>query len=343
VLLYSSYIGGAADDYGLGIALDAAGNVYLGGSTKSTDFPVTSGVLQSSNAGGIDAWAAKLSPSGSIAWSTYLGGTGDDEATAVAVDGSGAVYLTGDTASTNFPTVKPFQAAIGGGPRDMFASKIAAGGASLAYSSYLGGSGDDFGAAIVVDSAGVAYVGGSTNSANFPSDSGFQTKSGGAVDGTITALGPAGDVLQFSSYVGGTLDDYVNVLSVSCTTGLLLGGTTLSTNFPVTAGVAQAKYGGGAADGFMAQVAAGTGTAAVIAPGGIVNAATSASAPVSPGSLVSLYGTNLSSGIAAAAATPLPTTLGGTTVTVNGTTVPLVYVCDGLGSVEVAPSPKSHR
>ncbi len=328
-LLYSSYIGGAADDYGLGIALDTAGNVYLAGSTKSTDFPVTPGVLQASNAGGVDAWAAKLAPSGSVAWSTYLGGTGDDEATAVAVDGSGAVYLTGDTASTDFPTVKPFQAAIGGGPRDMFASKIAAGGASLAYSSYLGGSGDDFGAAIVVDSAGVAYVGGSTNSANFPSDSGFQTKLGGAVDGTITAIAPAGDSLQFSSFMGGTLDDYVNVLSVSCTTGLLLGGTTLSTNFPVTTGVAQSKYGGGAADGFMAQVAAGTGSAPVIAPGGIVNAATSASAPVSPGSLVSLYGTNLSSGISAAAVTPLPTTLGGTTVTVNGTAVPLVYVSPG--------------
>jgi uncharacterized protein (TIGR03437 family) len=328
-LLYSSYMGGAADDYSLGIALDSTGNVYLAGSTKSTDFPVTAGVLQGSNAGGLDGWATKLTPSGSIAWSTYLGGTGDDEATAVAVDGSGAVYVTGDTASTNFPTVKPFQAAIAGGPRDMFAAKIAPGGASLAYSSYLGGSGDDFGAAIVVDAAGVAYVGGSTNSPNFPADFGFQTKLGGAVDGTVTAVGPAGDQLQFSSYMGGTLDDYVNVLSVNCTTGLLLGGTTLSSNFPVTAGVVQPKFGGGQADGFVAQVAAGTGTSAVIAPGGIVNAATSASAPVSPGSLVSLYGTSLSSGIAAAAVTPLPTALGGTTVTVNGTAVPLIYVSPG--------------
>ncbi|MEO8368357.1 MAG: SBBP repeat-containing protein, partial [Candidatus Solibacter sp.] len=328
-LLYSSYIGGTGNDYGFGVAIDPDGNVYLAGSTTSTDFPVTAGVLQPGNAGGVDAWAAKLAPSGTVTWSTYLGGSGDDEATAVAVDGSGSVYITGDTASANFPLVRPFQAAFGGGPRDMFAAKLAPNGATLAYSSFLGGSGDDFGAAIVVDSAGVAYVGGSTNSSNFPSDSGFQTTLGGGVDGTITAVGAAGDSLQFSSYMGGTLDDYVNVLSVSCTTGLLLGGVTASTNFPVTAGVLHAKYVGGPKDGFIAQVAAGTGTAAVIAPGGIVNAATSASAPVSPGSLVSLYGASLSSGIAAATVTPLTTTLGGATVTVNGTAVPLVYVSPG--------------
>jgi uncharacterized protein (TIGR03437 family) len=86
---------------------------------------------------------------------------------------------------------------------------------------------------------------------------------------------------------------------------------------------------GGAADGFLAQVAAGTGAAAAISPGGIVNAATSASAPVSPGSLVSLYGANLGSGVFSAATTPLATTLGGTTVTVNGTAAPLVYVSPG--------------
>ena len=203
VLLYSSYIGGAGDDYGLGIAVDTAGNAYLAGSTKSMDFPVTAGALQTANAGGVDAWTAKLSPAGAVVWSTYLGGTGDDEASGVAVDPSGAVYLTGDTTSTNFPTVKAFQPANAGGVRDMFASKIAAGGASLVYSSYLGGGGDDFGNAIVVDSAGVAYVGGSTTSTNFPSSFAFQATARGGVDGTVTAIGPAGDELQFSSYMGG--------------------------------------------------------------------------------------------------------------------------------------------
>src|ERR1035437_7332028 len=152
-------------------------------------------------------------------------------------------------------------------------AKISPDGTKLVYSTYLGGSGDEIGNAIVVDTAGVAYVGGSTNSTNFPASYAFQPANRGGVDGTITALSPAGDTLQFSSCIGGTLDDYVEALSVSCTTGLLLGGTTVSTDFPVTAGVAQPKYAGGAADGFLAQVAAGTGGAAGIPPGRLANAA----------------------------------------------------------------------
>jgi uncharacterized protein (TIGR03437 family) len=328
-LLYSSYLGGSGDDFAFGIALDTAGNVYAAGSTVSTDFPGTASGFQPANAGGTDAWAAKLSPSGSLMWATYLGGSGDDVATSLAVDGSGAVYLTGETASSNFPTAKAYQGTFGGGLHDIIAAKIGPDGTKLVYSTYLGGSGDEIGNAIVVDTAGVAYVGGSTNSTNFPSSFGFQSANRGGVDGTITALSPAGDTLQFSSYIGGTADDYVEALAVSCTAGLLLGGATVSTNFPVTAGVAHPQYLGGAADGFLAQVAAGTGAAAAISPGGIVNAATSASAPVSPGSLVSLYGANLGSGVFSAATTPLATTLGGTTVTVNGTAAPLVYVSPG--------------
>lgn len=328
-LLYSSYLGGGGDDFAYGIALDAAGNVYVAGPTVSTDFPGTASGFQPANAGGTDAWAAKLSPSGGLLWATYLGGSADDEATAVAVDGSGAVYLTGDTTSSNFPTVKAYQGAFAGGAHDIMAAKIGPDGTKLVYSTYLGGSGDEIGNAIVVDTAGVAYVGGSSNSTDFPASFAFQSANRGGIDGTITAFSPAGDTLQFSSYIGGTLDDYVEALSVSCTTGLLLGGATVSTNFPVTAGVAQPKYAGGAADGFLAQVAAGTGVAAAISPGGIVNAATSASAPVSPGSLVSLYGANLGSGVFNAATTPLATTLGGTTVTVNEVAVPLVYVSAG--------------
>src|ERR1035437_7769994 len=328
-LLYSSYLGGTGDDFAFGLAMDAAGNVYAAGSTVSTDFPGTASGFQPANAGGTDAWAAKLSPSGGLLWATYLGGSADDEATAIAVDGSGAAYLTGDTTSSNFPTVKAYQGAFAGGAHDIMVAKIGPDGTKLVYSTYLGGSGDEIGNAIVVDTAGVAYVGGSSNSTNFPASFAFQSANRGGIDGTITAFSPAGDTLQFSSYIGGTLDDYVEALSVNCTTGLLLGGATVSTNFPVTAGVAQPKYAGGAADGFLAQVAAGTGVAAAISPGGIVNAATSASAPVSPGSLVSLYGATLGSGVFNAATTPLATTLGGTTVTVNEVAVPLVYVSAG--------------
>lgn len=328
ILLYSSYLGGTGDDYSLGVAVDPAGNVYTAGSTKSTDFPGTAAGAQPANAGGIDAWAAKFTSSGTPVWATYLGGTLDDEANSVAVDSAGAVYIAGDTASTDFPRVNAYQNTYGGGLSDNILAKISPDGTKLLYSTYLGGSGDEIGYAVVVDSAGVAYLGGTSTSTNFPSTFGFQTANRGGYDGTITAFSPTGDTLQFSSYLGGTLDDYVDALSVSCTAGLVMGGSSLSTNFPVTTGVLQPKF-GGQIDGFIAQLAAGTGTAAVISPGGIVNAATSASAPVSPGSLVSLYGASLSSGVSSASTTPLPTTLGGTTVMVNGTAVPLVYVSSG--------------
>ena len=327
ILLYSSYLGGSGDDYAFGIGLDTAGNVYAAGSTTSTNFPSTAAGLQPANAGGADAWVAKIAPGGTVTWATYLGGTGDDEAISLAVDASGAAYITGDTVSTNFPTVNPFQSVNGGGAHDIIAAKISPDGKALVYSTYLGGSGDEIGNAIGLDFAGNAYIGGSTNSANFPSTGGFQTASGGGVDGTISAVAPDGKSLVFSSYIGGTADDYVQAVALGCTTGLVIGGTSNSTNFPVTAGVFQTKTGGGY-DGFVAQIAAGTATT-TISPGGIVNAATSASAPVAPGSLVSIYGASMAGGVFSASTVPLPNTLNGTTVTVNGATVPLVYVSPG--------------
>jgi uncharacterized protein (TIGR03437 family) len=283
--------------------------------------------LQTANAGKGDAWVAKLSPAGTITWATYLGGAGDDEAASIAVDASGATYITGDTASSNFPTANALQGSYAGGATDTFITKLSPDGKTLVYSTYLGGTGDEIGNSIGVDFAGNAYVGGATNSTNFPSTSGFQTASRGGVEGTISALSPDGKTLTFSSYIGGTGDDFVNTVALNCTTGLVLGGATTSTNLPVTTGVLQARF-GGAQDGFLAQVAAGTATTTV-ATGGIVNAATSASAPVAPGSLVSIYGSNLASGVLSASSVPLPTSLGGVTVTVNGATVPLIFVSPG--------------
>lgn len=328
-LLYSSYFGGSGDDYIFGLGLDAAGNVYTAGSTTSTDFPAGSSAgVQAANAGGIDAFVARMSSAGSLTWSTYLGGTGDDEINSLAVDASGNVYLTGDTTSTNFPTANAVQGTYGGGAHDIIAAKLSPDGKTLAYSTYIGGTGDEVGNSIGIDFNGNAYIGGSTNSTNFPQSFGFQTTNRGGVEGTVTALSPDGKTMQFSSYLGGTGDDFVYAVAVNCTTGLVVAGTTTSAAFPTTAGAVQTKYGGGAADGFVAQVAAGT-ASTVISPGGIVNAATSSSAPVAPGSLVSIYGSNLGSGIFSAPSVPLGTTLGGATVTVNGATVPLIYVSSG--------------
>ena len=325
---YASYLGGSGDDYVYSLALDGAGNIYATGQTASPNLPVTSGALQQSAGGGVDAFVAKYNPAGALAWMTYLGGSADDEANGIVVDASGSVVVTGGTASSNFPTSAPYQPAFGGGTRDMFASRLSPDGAKLVWSTYLGGSGDDLGNAIAIDNAGNVYIGGTTNSTNFPSNGGWQTTNRGGADGTVTELAADGS-LVFSSYFGGTSADYLNGLAVNCTAGLVVAGTTQSTNFPSTLGAAPAlAYTQGASIGFVAKVAAGT-AASAIAAGGIVNAATGAASAVAPGSLVSIYGTNLAGSTAGASSTPLPASLNGVTVTVNGATVPLVYVSPG--------------
>src|SRR5207244_2399077 len=134
-LAYSTYIGGSGIDHGNGIAVDASGNVYITGDTASTDFP-TLNAQQPATAGNVDAFVTKLDASGTRAYSTYLGGSNDDNGSGIAVDGSGAAYVTGNTRSTNFPTLNAQQTAPGGGV-DAFVTKLNAAGIRL-YSTYLG-------------------------------------------------------------------------------------------------------------------------------------------------------------------------------------------------------------
>src|SRR5262249_20809442 len=155
--LYSTYLGGSGSDFGTGIAVDGSGNAYVTGYTGSTNFP-TASPLQAANGGGNDAFVTKLNNLGSTKlYSTYLGGSGTDQANSIAVDGSGNAYVTGYTGSTNFPTANPLQAANGGGD-DTFIAKISADGSTKLYSTYLGGSSDEGGGAIAVDGSGNAYV-----------------------------------------------------------------------------------------------------------------------------------------------------------------------------------------
>jgi hypothetical protein len=168
----------------------------------------------------------------SLSYSTYLGGTAEDDAYAIAIDGSGNAYVTGQTKSTNFPTV-PANSTTNTGGFDVFVSKIAANGASLLYSTYIGGSGNDSGNAIAVDGSGNAYVaGGTTSSTNFPTHLAFQsTFGGGSVDAFVLELASSGGSLIFSTYLGGTGDDVANAVAVD-TTGVYVVGSA-STNFPL--------------------------------------------------------------------------------------------------------------
>jgi hypothetical protein len=178
-VIYSTFFGGSGEDRVFRIAIDSAGSAYITGDTDSTNLPVAS-PLQPANRGSADAFIAKLNPSGSaLVYSTYLGGSGIEGGTGVAVDSSGSAYVTGFTGSTNLPTTAPVQQAPGGGSFDGFIAKLSPGGAALDYSTYLGGSRIDSGFGVAVDSIGNAYVMGVTESANFPVQTPLQQLFGG--------------------------------------------------------------------------------------------------------------------------------------------------------------------
>lgn len=189
-LVYSTFLGGAGREQGQGIAVDSNGNAYVTGITESSDspftavnegFPVTAGAFQTK--GSFDAFVTKLNPKGSgLVYSTYLGGSGGvDRGWAIAIDQAGNAYVTGDTASTDFPVANAIQPAFGGGSSDAFVTKLNPTGSALVYSSFLGGNLTDEGRGIDVNGSGEAFVTGDTGSANFPTANPFQINNGGGL------------------------------------------------------------------------------------------------------------------------------------------------------------------
>ena len=271
-MLYLTYLGGSGSDQANAIAVDAAGNAYVVGTTTSTDFPVTPGAAQQLFEGaGIfgDAFISKLNPTGSsLVYSTYLGGNLDDLAEAVAVDALGQAYVAGATRSSNFPvTAGAFQQSYGGGNSkvdgaggDGFVTKLDAAGSRFIYSTFLGGSGEDSAVSIAVDGAGDAIVAGGTNSTNFPTTPGsIQGKFGGssdvgdsAGDAFIAELNPLGSALIFSTFLGGASGDAAASVELDAQGNIYVQGCTSSTNFP-TLQPLQGSPGGGS-DAFLAKL-----------------------------------------------------------------------------------------
>jgi len=170
-----------------------------------------------------------------LSYSTYLGGNNDDIGNAIAVDSTGNAYVTGETASTNFPTAGAIQPTRGGAAsNDVFVTKLNATGGALVYSTYLGGSGEDLGFGIAVDLAGNAYVTGQTASTNFPTRNPLQPSLSGGTDGFVTKLNANGSDLMYSTYLGGSGDDFGAGIAVDSAGNAYTTGTTNSTNFPTT-------------------------------------------------------------------------------------------------------------
>ena len=262
-LVYSTFLGGSNFEWGRSIAVDGAGNAYIAGQTKSSNFPTTGGAFDRTfnvdtcprcGIDQYDAFVAKLNAAGSgLVYSTFLGGFDLDDALAIAIDGSGNAYVGGETGSSNFPVTAGAFDTTRNGAFDAFVTKLNAAGSALVYSTYLGGLEVDFIEDTVVDGSGNAYLVGSTRSADFPTSPGaFDTTHNGMFDAFVAALNSTGSALLYSTFVGGSDFDSGEGLALDAAGEAYVVGGTLSSEFPTTPGAFDRTFSGSA--GFVTKV-----------------------------------------------------------------------------------------
>ena len=354
--VYATYLGGSGADTGRGIAVDGS-EAYITGDTASKDFPVTTGAAQSSLAGqpiedGLtstwygDAFVAKLDAAGDrFVYATYLGGSAPDIGYGIAVDGGGNAYVAGSTQSSDFPTTAGvFQpkyaggAAISDGPDpmgDAFVAKFDSAGARV-WSTFLGGSDRDEAVALALDSAANVYVGGNTESADFPMTANAipHCRTGGPF---VAELDTSGAKLLNSTGTSGMGYDQAWAMALDHSGGVYLAGDTSSQVFFATGGAAQSSYGGGDSDAFLARIDLSAQPKLFVAC--VLNGASFLAGnegsfslgTVAPGEIVSIFGVGLGpsqpvTAYPAASATYPTTPLGGTQVFFDGMPAPLLYV-----------------
>jgi hypothetical protein len=268
-LLYSTFLGGNDSDGAYDIAVDSLGAAYIVGSTSSGDFPLVNPLPGPGE--GSDAFVSKLAPDGTrLIYSTRIGGSGGEDGLGIAVDASGAAYVTGRTDSRDFPTKNPLQSELCGLPQDLtsegFVVKLAPEGGAMIYGTYLGGSGwVDVGFGIAVDTAGAAYVTGTTQSPNFPTKHALQPALRGVQDAFVTKLSPNGQNFVYSTYLGGEAVEDARTAScwqcpasrmaiaVDLTGATYVTANTQSPDFPTTTSL-QPSFGGDG-DAFVVKIA----------------------------------------------------------------------------------------
>ena len=356
-LSYSSYLGGDGEDIVHAVATDSQGNVFLAGETTSSNFPVTTGAFQTrrGNSPGTifgfegqylpNAFVAKLSPVGKILWASYLGGSGADAALGIAVDANGSPYVLGFTSSPDFPTTSGAFQTKTPGSSGTFVAKFTPDGSSLAYSTFLGGSGIPIGyapggilqgavspSAIAVDFSGDAFIGGSSNPSTFPATPGAYSNSGSAF---VARLDAAGANLTLVTYLGGTgTSDIVHGIAVDFSGNIYAAGTTGAADFPATAPFSHSGVGvGGNTGAFLVKLNPTGGFAAYSAVLGgtapIAGSAASGATAVAVDSIGSTYIAGFTSATnfptASAAQPQLAGNTDGFLTKVNSTGTQLVY------------------
>jgi hypothetical protein len=259
-LTYSTFLGGGDVENGLGIAVDGTGRAYVTGETDSADYPTTPGAFDTSFNGSVDAFVTKLNASGSaLAYSTFLGGTNQDRGGDIAVDRRGNAYVMGAfTESANFPTTRgAFDTTFNGGTftSDAFVTKLNASGSALAYSTFLGGTSNDFGSGIAVR-FGRAYVTGQTNSVDYPTTPGaFDTTLNGSDDAFVTKLNASGSALAYSTFLGGASGDFGGDIAVDGGGRAYVTGGTGSADYPTTPGAFDTSFNrSGNSDAFVTKL-----------------------------------------------------------------------------------------
>ncbi|MFX0064328.1 MAG: SBBP repeat-containing protein, partial [Candidatus Hermodarchaeota archaeon] len=240
-LIFSTYLGGSADDEGRGIAIDDSGNSYIIGFTESSDFPVTPNAYNSTYGGGEEVFVTKLNATGNgLIFSTFLGGNADEWGFKIALDSQGNSYVIGTTYSSDFPITIPSYQSTLRGYSDAFITKLNATGTGLVFSTFLGGNDYDLGRDIAVDNSENCYLLGMTFSTDFPIENGYQnTHDGVSFDLFVTKLNATGTGLIYSTYLGGNEDEFGRGLALDSGGNVYLTGETWSENYPTTANAYQ--------------------------------------------------------------------------------------------------------
>ena len=259
-LAYATFLGGSRNDYGYDIAVDEVGSAYVAGYTRSSDFPTTAGAFDTSynNGGNRDAFVVKVNADGmGLAYATFLGGSRNDYGTNIVVDRAGNAYVAGMTQSSDFPTtLGAFDTSYNGG-YDTFVVKVNVSGTGLAYATFLGGSGEDFGSPIAVDGAGSVYVTGDTDSSDFPTTVGaFDTSQNGYFDAFLVKVNASGMGLDYATFLGGSDGDAGYAIAMDGVGSVYVTGWTDSSDFPTTVGAFDTSH-NGRLDAFVAKIRTG--------------------------------------------------------------------------------------
>ncbi len=319
-LVYSTYLGGSLPEDIYGIAVAADGSVVVVGSTNSTDFPVTPGVIQPNHApGNGDAFVAVLDATGSnLVYSTYLGGSSDDVAINVTVSPAGEVIVTGYTESV---AVQPFPITPGAfdvspnGQLDCFVTRLNVTGTGLVFSTLLGGSRSDAGHGVVLDSDGNVILAGSSldGTTDFPTTPGaFSTSHAGQNDVFVSRLSGDGSQLMYSTLFGGPGSDSIEGFYVDAAGRVYVSGATSADGIPVTPGAFDSSYNGGGFDAFVAGIDLSTSTLVLSTYLG------SASSEIGRGVAVASDGSVVVCGVSGAPGAGFPVTFGSYDATHNG-------------------------